>query len=40
MQMSGIIYGKGDKKFDPKGKARGGEICAVLKRFIELVENK
>lgn len=40
MQMSGIIYGKGDKKFDPKGKATGGEICAVLKRFIELVENK
>ncbi|NCA93449.1 S-layer homology domain-containing protein, partial [bacterium] len=40
MQMAGIISGKGNNKYDPKGTATRAEVSTVLKHFIELVEKK
>lgn len=37
MQMAGIIMGKDNNRFDPKGTATRAEVSAVLHRFVELV---
>ena len=37
MQMSGILSGKDNNKFDPQGTATRAEVSAMMKRFIELV---
>ncbi len=37
MQMAGIIRGKEGNKFNPRGTATRAEVCAVLKRFVELM---
>ncbi|HZK43992.1 MAG TPA: S-layer homology domain-containing protein, partial [Syntrophomonadaceae bacterium] len=37
MQMSGIISGKDNNKFDPQGTATRAEVSVVLKRFISIV---
>lgn len=38
IQMSGILSGKPDNKFDPKGIATRAEVSSMLRRFIELIE--
>ena len=38
IQMSGILSGKPDNKFDPKGIATRAEVSSMLRRFIELME--
>jgi len=38
MQMAGILSGKSNNNFDPKGTATRAEVSAVLRRFVELVE--
>ena len=38
IQMSGILSGKPDNKFDPKGTATRAEVSSMLRRFIELIE--
>ena len=40
IQMSGIISGKPDNKFDPKGIATRAEVSSMLRRFIELIEGR
>lgn len=40
MQMAGLLSGRKDDSFDPKGTATRAEVSAVLKRFIELIEKK
>lgn len=40
MQMAGIISGRKINQFDAKGTATRAEACAVLKRYIELIEKK
>lgn len=40
MQMVGVLAGKNDNKFDPKGTATRAEVSAVIKRFAELVEEQ
>lgn len=40
IQMSGILSGKPDNKFDPKGIATRAEVSSVLRKFIELTEQK
>ncbi|WP_066460120.1 S-layer homology domain-containing protein [Anaerotruncus rubiinfantis] len=37
VQMAGVISGKNNNSFDPKGAATRAEVSAVLKRFVELV---
>ena len=37
VQMAGIISGKNNNLFDPKGTATRAEVSAVLRRFAELV---
>ncbi|MDD2972558.1 MAG: hypothetical protein PHE02_10555, partial [Lachnospiraceae bacterium] len=36
MQMAGILMGKDNNRFDPKGTATRAEVSAVLHRFVEL----
>ena len=38
IQMSGILSGKPDNKFDPKGIATRAEVSSMLRRLIELIE--
>ena len=38
IQMSGILSGKPDNKFDPKGIATRAEVSSMLRRFIEMTE--
>lgn len=38
MQMAGLISGREDGSFDPKGTATRAEVSAVIKRFIEAIE--
>jgi len=40
MQISGIISGKDINQFDPQGTATRAEVSAVLKRLINILENK
>jgi len=40
MQMAGLLSGRKDGSFDPKGTATRAEVSAVLKRFVELIEKK
>ena len=37
MQMSGVMNGKNENRFDPTGTATRAEAAAVLRRFVELV---
>ena len=37
MQQAGILTGKNENKFDPKGTATRAEIATVLRRFVEIV---
>ena len=38
IQMSGILSGKPDNKFDPKGIATRAEVSSMLRKLIELTE--
>ena len=38
IQMMGILSGKPDNKFDPKGSATRAEVSSMLRRFIERTE--
>ena len=38
MQMAGILEGKNGNQFEPQGTATRAEVCAMMKRFVELVE--
>ena len=40
IQMSGILSGKPDNKFDPKGIATRAEVSSMLRKFIELTEQE
>jgi len=37
MQQAGILAGKNENKFDPKGTATRAEVATVLRRFVEIV---
>ena len=37
MQQAGILTGKNENKFDPKGTATRAEVATVLRRFVEIV---
>ena len=37
MQQAGILTGKNENKFDPKGSATRAEVATVLRRFVEIV---
>ena len=37
MQQAGILAGKNENKFDPKGTATRAEVATVLRRFAEIV---
>ena len=37
MQQAGVLSGKGDNRFDPKGNATRAEAAAVLHRFVEVI---
>ena len=37
MQQAGILAGKNENKFDPKGTATCAEVATVLRRFVEIV---
>ena len=37
MQQAGILVGKNENKFDPKGTATRAEVATVLRRFVEIV---
>ena len=37
MQQAGILAGKNENKFDPKGTAIRAEVATVLRRFVEIV---
>ena len=37
MQQAGILTGKNENKFDPKGTATRAEVAMVLRRFVEIV---
>ena len=37
MQQAGILAGKNENKFDPKGPATRAEVATVLRRFVEIV---
>ena len=37
MQRAGILYGKANNQFDPKGTATRAEIATVLRRFVEII---
>ena len=36
MQQAGILTGKNENKFDPKGTATRAEVATVLRRFVEI----
>jgi len=40
MQMAGLLSGREDNRFDSKGTATRAEVSAVIKRFVEISENK
>ena len=37
MQQAGILAGKNENKFDPKGTATRAEVATVLRQFVEIV---
>lgn len=37
MQQAGILAGKANNRFDPKGTATRAEVATVLRRFVEIV---
>ena len=37
MQQAGILTGKNENKFDPKGTATRAEVATVLRQFVEIV---
>lgn len=37
MQQAGILAGKNENKFDPKGTVTRAEVATVLRRFVEIV---
>ncbi len=37
IQQTGVIVGKENNRFDPKGNATRGEAATILRRFVELV---
>ena len=37
MQQAGILAGKLNNRFDPKGTATRAEVATVLRRFVEIV---
>ena len=37
MQQAGILAGKNENKFDPKGTATRAEVATILRRFVEIV---
>lgn len=37
IQQAGILAGKNENKFDPKGTATRAEVATVLRRFVEIV---
>ena len=37
MQQAGILAGKNENKFDPKGTATRAEVATVLRRFVKIV---
>ena len=37
IQQTGVIVGKDNNRFDPKGNATRGEAATILRRFVELV---
>lgn len=37
MQQAGILAGKANNRFDPKGTAARAEVATVLRRFVEIV---
>ena len=37
MQQAGILAGKNENKFDPKGTATRAEVATLLRRFVEIV---
>ncbi len=40
MKAAGVLNGKGNNKFDPKGTALRSEVAAVMHRFIEYAEKE
>lgn len=40
MQKFGLMEGKDDKKFDPKGNAKRCEVATLLMRFVKMLEEK
>lgn len=40
MQQAGILNGRNGNLFEPQGTATRAEVCAALKRFIEIIEKQ